>query len=308
MMFVHSIWVATTTAVLSSGAATNPSCGTGDLVLIQRAAKHMMSDATDGTGNMTVTQQAVEYVENRQIVSGHKLGVDLSAQVTRIVKNGVHHSQFPGCAPPCKKIFVIRHLEDALISAYAYHESGRECWLDGQGQPNPGYKGAGCQGVHGGNSYGCQTFIDGKDFCSFLSEKTIEFPERVRKFVDFAYKMWYEGPLATLQESHSPRVCMEDVMLMNDTSVFDKALGIDRARPKALNIPMDKGHMSSTSDKNLVRDAIVRAMASDPGFELYRQRSGAKGFSLGCRSMLHSTSTLSAAKLLERSYDLDQLD
>jgi hypothetical protein len=184
---------------------------------------------------------------------------------------GVQFGWWPGCeSPPCKKIFLIRHLVDAVTSGFVYHASGRECWLDHNGEPNPGYAGAGCYGVaesawgHGGNPWGCHSQIDGQNLCAYLGDGNIKMQARVDKYVDYAFEKWYRRVISVMADPSVPRICMGEVMALQNTSFLDAALDIVRA-PKALQLKLDKGHVTkgivSPCARMEIRAEVERAMS-----------------------------------------------
>jgi len=150
----------------------------------------------------------------------------------------------------------------------------------------------GCQGVRGGNSHFCRKHLphdcdkDGTklNLCEFLRHEEFTLECRVATFVKFAMNKWYGHVFEALNDASSTKICMEDLLKMENSTAIDRALDIQR-RPIKLSTELVVGHAMQDETAPQVRlqvyAAIVVAIRTAPGVHL-----GADGVdvSLGCQS------------------------
>ena len=151
-------------------------------------------------GNLHTLQGCCE----RNVRRSHKMGQVLTLGLFLPFHNivGVTGSFRQG--PPVSKqrrdyrdVMVIRNFYDALVSGYLYHKSGRECWLDTEGQPVKRYSGILTTLWHQKLTLtNVQPAIHGRSLCTYLAEESEE--DGMRVLIDFTFQRWYNAILANV--------------------------------------------------------------------------------------------------------------
>lgn len=169
----------------------------------------------------------------RGIHANHKMGHRLThvlfddANKMKDVKvNDKIHTNVKSANKDYRNVYLSRNWFDALISGYLYHQTGRECWLEGDGLPSTQpWKEVAFEKT---KDYAVVRFLqlpapypnlDGRDLCQYLiDEKEVD---GMRVYAEWVMRMFYGrllGVYRFVEETETPFgcrtlfVCFEDIV------------------------------------------------------------------------------------------------
>jgi len=201
---------------------------------------------------------------DRKILRAHKMGVvlirDLIQNPFHVESAIIHPSRIANqTKPDYRHVVITRPIYDSIISGYLYHKSGRECWLDQNGNARSKNK------TFEWESKLSQTPRKpprNRTLCAFLAEESEQ--DGVSVVVDLALSAWYAGlvphkklveQVETNDNRHTLFVCFEE--LSNPTTqrtTLQKIMnwlypgGHDFSMPLEAKQASYKGGHSTTSD------------------------------------------------------------
>lgn len=158
---------------------------------------------------------------DRNILRAHKMGVvlirDLLQKPFEIRSDIIHPSALMNHSKPdYRHVVITRPIYDSIISGYLYHKSGRECWLDQNGNERVKNK-----------TFEWESKLTfpllsqprlNRTLCQYLAEESEQ--DGVRATVDLALSSWYAGlvphkelveQLETSSNSHTLFVCFHEL-------------------------------------------------------------------------------------------------
>ena len=135
---------------------------------------------------------------DRKILRAHKMGVvlirDLIQTPLDISSSIIHPSELNHSKKDYRHVVITRPIYDSIISGYLYHKSGRECWLDQEGNAR-----------HRNKTFEWESKLShppprrpptkrNETLCAYLNEESES--NGIRTVVDLALTSWYGGLLA----------------------------------------------------------------------------------------------------------------
>ena len=155
---------------------------------------------------------------DRRVLRGHKFGYILTQKLFKPF-SGISRSKIrPDYIPPqatntdYRHVVVARNIYQAVASGYLYHKSGRECWLDFNGEPRRTKK-----------NLAWKTHIpsiphrNNRSICTYLKEESLQ--DGMTAYMDMALFKWYSGILDYWNQVHAMNesanrtmfICFEDL-------------------------------------------------------------------------------------------------
>jgi len=196
----------------------------------------------------------------RAVLRAHKMGYMLTQQLFKpFEKFGIERGTISlqrlqdDSYIDYRHVVMTRNLYDASVSGYLYHKSGRECWLNFNGDPRAGHDSD--SDATKPQSLNWEKYVataskteypypdgNGRSICRYLADESVE--DGLRVYVDVALNKWYadvmpyyhrsqelletERQFLGVQEPQQPKtlfVCFEDASNPDtEGATFDKMM------------------------------------------------------------------------------------